>query len=129
MIEGLALLPAEEQREARIVGLGLTHRIGMATQLVEPELIDLGEGPAIERGAALIAVLLDQHALQRAAKQRRALLALADEKVGKALQPRQHRDEAGPDGIVEFFCLHLKSSPRRLGECWPRGNTPRESRG
>ena len=42
MIEGLAILPAEELGEARIVGLGLTHRIGMAAQLGEPKLIDLG---------------------------------------------------------------------------------------
>ena len=106
VIEGLAILLAEELREARIVGLGLTHRIGMAAQLGEPELVDLGEGPAIERGPALITVLLGKHELQRAAQQRRALLAPADEKIGKALQPRQHRHKAGPDGIVEFFCLH-----------------------
>src|SRR6185437_11085200 len=64
VIEGPAVLVAEELREAGIVGLGLAHRIGMAAQLGEPELIDLGEGPAIERGPALIAVLLGKHELQ-----------------------------------------------------------------
>ena len=39
----------------------------MVAQLGEPQLIDLGEGPAIERGPPLIAMLLGQHALQRAA--------------------------------------------------------------
>ena len=78
----------------------------MAAQLGEPKLVDLGEGPAIERGPALITMLLGKHELERPAQQRRTLLARADEKIGKALQPRQHRDEAGPDGIVEFLCLH-----------------------
>ncbi len=127
-VERRTLLSAEQCGEARIVGLGLTHRVGVIAQLAQPFAIDLGEGPAVERGAALIAMLLDQHAVERAAEQRRAFLALADEKIGETLQPRQHGDEAGPDEIVEFFCLHL-SAPRRLGECWPRRNTLRESRG
>ena len=62
-------------------------------------------------------------------KQRGAFLALADEKIGEALQPRQHGDKAGPDRIVEFFCLHLKSSPAAWVRAGCAGNTPRESRG
>ncbi len=103
---GFAVLVAEQLRKARIVGLGLRKRIGMVAQLGEPEPIDLGEGPAIERRAALITMLLGEHELQRAAQQRRSFLARTYQKIGKALQPRQHRDEAGPDGIVEFLRLH-----------------------
>jgi hypothetical protein len=73
--------------------------------------IDLGKGPAVERGPALIAVLLGKYAIERAAEKGRALLALADEDIGKALEPRQYGNESRPYGILEFLRLHFEQSP------------------
>jgi hypothetical protein len=98
---------AEEKLEARVVSLRLAHGIGMAAQLGQPMPIELGEGPAIERRAPLVAVLLGEHALKRPAEECRAFLARAHHEAGKTLQPRQHGNEAWPYGVVEFLCLHL----------------------
>ena len=105
-VDRLSILAAEETRKARIVDLGLPHRVGVIAQLVEPKPVDLGEGPTIKRGAALIAVLLSEHALQRAAEKRRTGAPFPGQKVGKPLEARQHGNEPDPDGIVEILCLH-----------------------
>jgi hypothetical protein len=89
-----------------ILDLRLAHRVDVVTELAEPMAVDLTEGPHIERGAALIAVLLCKHALKSAAKQGRALVPGADKQVGEAHQPRQHDDEAGAYRVMEFLCLH-----------------------
>jgi hypothetical protein len=109
-VDLLALL-AEQAREACIFDLRLAHGIDVVAQLAEPMPINLAKGPDIERHAALIAMLLGQHALKRSAKKGRALFPRADQQVGKAFQPRQHGDEAGPYGVVESLCLHLVVPP------------------
>ena len=104
--------------EALLVDLRLPHRVGVVAELGEPLAVNLGEGPAVERPAPLIAMLLGEHEMKRAAKQRGRLRPLADEEIGEALEPRQHGDEPRPYGVVEFFCLHLRSPPPRSRECW-----------
>jgi hypothetical protein len=69
---------AAETLEARVARLHLTHGIGVVAELMQPETIDLAEGPSIERRAPLIAMLLVKHALQRSAKKGRAFPPLAD---------------------------------------------------
>ena len=39
------------------------------------------------------------------------LKRFADQQVGEAPEPRPHGDEAGPNRIVAFLCLHLKVPP------------------
>ena len=95
--------------------LCLTERLRLIAMLVEPQRIDLGERPAIERRPALIAMMLVEHAEERAAKQRPALLLLADEHIGEALEPRQHGDQPLPYGVVAKSCLH--GAPRRIKLC------------
>ncbi len=91
--------------------------------------VNLGEGPTVERPAPLIAMLLGEHEMKRAAKERGRLPPLADEEIGEALEPRQHGDEPRPYGVVEFLCLHL-AVPRRVRvSAGSRGNIPRESKG
>ena len=96
----------EQPVETRLARFRLAERIGVIAQLMQPQSVDLGERPAIERGAALIAVMLGKHAHKRAAKESLALLFLADQHVGEALEPRQHGDQAMPDGLLMNFCLH-----------------------
>src|SRR6185503_7973185 len=81
------LFPAlvKQKLESLLTRLCLTERLGMIAETAEPQRIDLGEGPAIERGSPLIAMMLVEHAKQRAAKERLALLLLAGEHIGKAL--------------------------------------------
>ena len=95
----------------------------MIAALLEPETVDLGEGPTIERGAALIAMLFGEHAPERAAEQASAGAPFAGEEVGEAHEPRQHGNEPGPDQFIEIFRLHF-SVPRRLAACWPRSGIP-----
>lgn len=56
-------------------------------------------------------MLLGEHEMKRAAKERSRLGPLADKEIGEALEPRQHGDEPRPYGIMEFFCLH-RAVPR-----------------
>src|SRR5262245_34519071 len=115
---------AEERGEARIARFGAS----VLAALLEPEPVDLGEGPAIERGAALIAMLFGEHAPERSAEKASAGAPVAGEKVGEAHEPRQHRNEPGPDRFIEIFRLHF-SVPRRLGTCWREREYHRESKG
>src|SRR5262245_47409296 len=115
---------AEERGEARVA----RFRAGVLAALLEPEPVGLGEGPAIERGSALIAMLFGEHAPERPAEKASAGAPVASEKIGEAHEPRQHRNEPGPNRLVEIFRLHF-SVPRRLGACWPRREYPRESKG
>jgi hypothetical protein len=80
-------------------------------KLVQPVAIDLGEGPAVERRSALVAMLLGQHAGERAAEQRDPLVALADKEDREAHESRQHGDEARPHLVVEILCLHGDPPP------------------
>ncbi len=82
----------EQPVKTRLARFRLAERIGVIAQLMQPQLVDLGERPAIERGAPLIAVLLSKHADERPAKESLALLFLADKNVGETLEPRQHGD-------------------------------------
>ena len=77
---------AEQSPEARIARLGT----GVIAALLEPKTVDLGKGPTIERGAALIAMLFGEHAPERAAEQASAGAPFAGEEVGEAHEPRQH---------------------------------------
>jgi hypothetical protein len=45
-------------------------------------------------------MMLVEHAQKRTAKERLALLLLADEHIGKALEPREHDDEVMPHGVA-----------------------------
>ncbi|ODS03658.1 hypothetical protein AUC71_08480 [Methyloceanibacter marginalis] len=78
----------------------------MVAQLVQPVTIDLAKGPDIDRRAALIAMLLGEHASECAAEQALAFVARTDQHVGKAFQPGQHRNEARSYGVMVIFCLH-----------------------
>ena len=113
---------AEENREAPIARLGLACGAGAISALLKPEPVDLGKGPTIERGAALIAMLFDEHEPERAADKAGASPAVAGEKVGETHEPGQHGNEPGPDRFVEIFRLHF-SVPRRLGGAGTSGNT------
>ena len=126
---GASLVIADELGEAFLVDLRLPHRVGVIAELGEPLAVNLGEGPTVERPSPLIAMLLGEHEMKRAAKERGRLRPLADKEIGEALEPRQHGDEPRPYGIVEFFCLHARSPPPRSRECRLRGNIPRESKG
>src|SRR4029450_540256 len=123
-VEPMSPRRAEQRGEARIA----RFRAGVLAALLEPEPVDLSEGPAIERGAALIAMLFGEHAPERPAEKASAGAPVAGEKVGEAHEPRQHRNEPGPARFIEIFRLHF-SVPRRLGACWPRAGIPRESKG
>ncbi len=74
-------------------------------------------------------MLLGQHQLKRTAKERGRFTPLADEKIGEALEPRQHGNEPRPYRIVEFLCLHLAPPRRVLSEHRLRRNIRRESKG
>jgi hypothetical protein len=71
-------------------------------------------------------MLLVEHALQRAAKKFCARWPLADKKVGKTHEPREHGNEPGANRIVEFLCLHsaVPAAWVRAG----RSGIPRESK-
>lgn len=104
------LVGIKERLEARF-DLGLAHRLGMIAKLLQPEPVNLGEGPSVERRATLIAILLGEHALEGAAEKRRAVLLVADENIGKALQPGQKNDEPLPKGIMALACLNHAAFP------------------
>src|SRR5512145_1458117 len=86
----------KQKLEILLARLCLTERFGMIAKLDQPQRIDLGEGPAVERSSPLIAVMLVEHAKERAAKERLAFFFLAGEHIGKALEPWQHEDELTP---------------------------------
>ena len=74
-----------------VMGVGaLVMTTGVIAALLEPETVDLGKGPTIERGAALIAMLFGEHAPERPAEQASAGAPFAGEEVGEAHEPRQH---------------------------------------
>src|SRR5215470_12751369 len=60
-------------------------RLFVIVKLGEPLLINLGEGPRVECSPSLIAMLLGEHVVKRAAKKRGRLDTLADKEVGEAL--------------------------------------------
>ena len=97
---------AEQPIEARLARFRLTEGIGVIAQLMQPQLVDLGERPAIERGPALIAMLLGKHSEKRPAKESLTRFFFADQDIGETLEPRQHGDQAMPDGLLMNFCLH-----------------------
>src|SRR5262245_25281704 len=124
-VEPMAPRRAEERGEARIA----RFRAGVLASLLEPEPVDLGEGPAVERGAALIAMLFGEHAPERPAEKASAGAPVASEKIGEAHEPRQHRNEPGSDRLVEIFRLHFSVPPPFGCVLATSGNTPRESKG
>src|SRR4029077_17274262 len=110
-IEIGAAIRGKEPVEVLFARFRLAQRVGVIAQLGEQQPIDLGEGPAIERGAALIAVMIGKHAQKRAAKEGLALPLLADQHVGKTLEPWQHGDELMPQGWAMGACLHAWFPP------------------
>ena len=114
-IEYDALLLRKQPLEVGLAYPRLTRRIGVMEQLAEPELVDLGKGPTIERDAALVPVPIVEHAQKCPAKQGPALLLLADQNVGEAFEPRQNGYELMPHGLVLNVCSHAPF-PRRSGE-------------
>src|SRR5512144_3080068 len=65
----LAAILRKQPVEILLARFRLAQRVGVIAELCEPQPVDLGEGKAVERGAALIAVVLGEHAQKRAAKE------------------------------------------------------------
>jgi hypothetical protein len=55
--------------------------------------------------------MIGKHALKRSAKEGLALSLLADQHVGKTLEPRQHGDELMPHRLAMDACLHAWFPP------------------
>ncbi len=105
----------------------LSRQTAVDGTLSEPPPVNLGESPGVERPAPLIAVLLGEHQVKRAAKERGGSRPLADENIGEALEPRQMSDQPRPDLVMEIFRLHF-GSPRLSRGRTQRGYGPRESK-
>ena len=114
-----------------IAGFGPTHRVGVVAQLMQPQPIDLGEGTAIERRAALIPVLLGEHAAERA---RRAAPAARARSPTSTSAKRLSRGSMVMRPCRMDVCPHSACTEYFLAAwvCWPKlrgASLPRESIG